>query len=168
MYFWLKAVLDTLHNEAGCLTSGANTPAPSDWPGAQGRRHSASPGRGWLPNNPRPKPASCAGGSYLKLKADNCLLGFCYCPCSVLFFPPATSLIKINKHAGSKVLHPIQWHGTPGLHFMFLGCFLRKPSRCRSMGVKGMHMFKVLETGCQIALQESRIISSFPKPGVRS
>lgn len=52
MYFWLKTALDTLHNEAEHLASGANTPAPSDWPGAQGRRCYTSPGIGRLPNNP--------------------------------------------------------------------------------------------------------------------
>lgn len=170
MYFWLKKALNGLRNAAERLTSGANTPAPSDWPRARGRSYS-SPGRGWLPNNPEAQASLLCWGQRhaLQLKAEN----FCLASLTALvfFFFLFFSFCHFTHQeqrarAGNEVLRPIQQRGTSGLHFMYFCCFLRKSSRCRSMGVKGMQVFKGLETGCQIALQQSSLIPSFPRPGV--
>lgn len=90
VYFWLKTALNTLRNEAECLTSGAHTPAPLDWPGAQGRYYS-SPGRGWIPNNPEAQASRLCWGKRSKQPAaeyQELLLGFSYCPCFLCSLPP--------------------------------------------------------------------------------
>lgn len=168
MYFWLKTALDTLYNEAECLTSGANTPAPSDGPGAQGRRCYTSPGIGWLPNNPEAQASLLCWGKLPAAESGELFAWLLLLLLFRIFFylPLNSSRSTTNKQA-TKSCIPFSGMVPRAYIFMYLGCFLRKPSRCRSMGVKGMHIFKVLETGCQIALQESRIISSFLKPGVR-
>lgn len=114
MYFWLETALDTLYNGAECLTSGANTPVPSDWPSAQGRRYYASPGRGWLPNNPEAQASLLRWRKLPAAGSTELLLGFCYRPCSEFSFTCRLShQDQQTSRQGSLASLPVAWYPRP-------------------------------------------------------